>query len=83
MDLNVKLELVEIILYGFTGGVYQAFGSDHFAGWIERSFEEASVDGNFLIMDMPSSYNVVFERHILNLFQDVISTHYMNMRFPV
>ncbi|KAL8520335.1 hypothetical protein ACS0TY_011036 [Phlomoides rotata] len=38
---------------------------------------------NFLIMDMPSSYTVVFGRPILNLFQVVISTHHMKMKSPV
>ncbi|KAL8519797.1 hypothetical protein ACS0TY_010654 [Phlomoides rotata] len=38
---------------------------------------------SILIMDMPSSYNVVFGRPILNHFQVVISTHHMKMKFPI
>ncbi|KAL8523656.1 hypothetical protein ACS0TY_013577 [Phlomoides rotata] len=36
----------------------------------------------FLIVDVPSSYNVIFGRHILNLFQAIVSTFRMKMKFP-
>ncbi|KAL8519186.1 hypothetical protein ACS0TY_010210 [Phlomoides rotata] len=38
---------------------------------------------NFLIVDVPSSYNVVFRRPILNLFLAMVSTFHKKMKFPV
>lgn len=38
---------------------------------------------NFLIVDVPSSYNMIFGRTVLNLIQVVISTYHMKLKFPV
>ncbi|KAL8497953.1 hypothetical protein ACS0TY_021346 [Phlomoides rotata] len=65
MDLNAKLEPINTIIYGFSGGSNQPMMA------------------NFLIVDIPLSYNVVFGRPILNLFQAVVSTFHMKMKFSV
>ncbi|KAL0355525.1 UNVERIFIED_CONTAM: hypothetical protein Sradi_3999400 [Sesamum radiatum] len=36
----------------------------------------------FLVVDIPSSYNVILGRPILNTFQAVISTYHMKIKFP-
>ncbi|KAL0411302.1 UNVERIFIED_CONTAM: hypothetical protein Slati_3719900 [Sesamum latifolium] len=36
----------------------------------------------FLIVDVPSAYNVILGRRTLNVFQAVISTYHMKIKFP-
>ncbi|KAL8543080.1 hypothetical protein ACS0TY_003819 [Phlomoides rotata] len=35
------------------------------------------------IIDVPSSYNVILGRPSLNVFQAVVSTFHMKMKFPI
>ncbi|KAL0405963.1 UNVERIFIED_CONTAM: hypothetical protein Slati_3910200 [Sesamum latifolium] len=37
----------------------------------------------FLVVDIPSAYNVILERPTLNAFRAVISTYHMKIKFPV
>ncbi|KAL0361192.1 UNVERIFIED_CONTAM: hypothetical protein Sradi_3803700 [Sesamum radiatum] len=36
----------------------------------------------FLVVDVPSAYNVILGRPTLNTFQAVISTYHMKIKFP-
>lgn len=38
---------------------------------------------DFLILDCPNSYNMILDRPFINMFQAVISTYHMKMKFPV
>ncbi|KAL0402076.1 UNVERIFIED_CONTAM: hypothetical protein Slati_4237500 [Sesamum latifolium] len=37
----------------------------------------------FLIVDMPSAYNLILGRPALNIFQVVVSTYQMKLKFPI
>lgn len=37
----------------------------------------------FLIIDVPSSYNVIFGRPILNSLHAIVSTFHIKLKFPV
>ncbi|KAL0426205.1 UNVERIFIED_CONTAM: hypothetical protein Slati_2795300 [Sesamum latifolium] len=37
----------------------------------------------FLVVDVPSAYNVILGRPTLNTFQTVISTYHMKIKFPI
>lgn len=37
----------------------------------------------FLVLDAPSAYNIILGRPSLNMFQAVVSTYHMKVKFPV
>ena len=40
-------------------------------------------DIDFLVVDCPSSYNVIIRRPALNKFKASTSTYYLKMKFPI
>ena len=50
---------------------------------VARTFpNQVKKDINFLVVDCPSSYNVIIERPMLNKFKASTSTYYLKMKFP-
>ncbi|KAL0373154.1 UNVERIFIED_CONTAM: hypothetical protein Scaly_0997000 [Sesamum calycinum] len=80
---DVPLEAVHTYLYGFTGEVV------HLRGMISLSLTlgitpiRKTCLLKFLVVDIPSAYNVILGRPMLNAFQAVISTYHMKIKFPV
>ena len=50
---------------------------------VARTFpNQVKKDIDFLVVDCPSSYNVIIERPMLNKFKASTSTYYLKMKFP-
>ncbi|KAL0427516.1 UNVERIFIED_CONTAM: hypothetical protein Slati_2926400 [Sesamum latifolium] len=78
---DISLEAVDTSLYGFAGEVV------HWRGMISlpltlgtKPFQTTSLL-QFLIMDIPSAYNVIMGRPMLNALQAAISTYHMKITF--
>lgn len=38
---------------------------------------------NFIVVDVPNTYNVIFDRSLLNNFKVDVSTYHVTVKFPV
>ncbi|KAL0463060.1 UNVERIFIED_CONTAM: hypothetical protein Slati_0193600 [Sesamum latifolium] len=80
---DVPLEPVDTLLYGFAGEVVHPLGqiSLPISLGIEPARKTRIV--RFMVVDMPFAYNLVLGRPTLNVFQAIISTYHMKLKFPV
>ncbi|KAL0416935.1 UNVERIFIED_CONTAM: hypothetical protein Slati_3525400 [Sesamum latifolium] len=80
---DIPLEPVDTSLYGFAGEVVHPLGQISLP--ISLGIEPARKTRmtHFLVVDMPSAYNLILGRPTLNTFQAVISTYHMKLKFPV
>ncbi|KAL0412311.1 UNVERIFIED_CONTAM: hypothetical protein Slati_3820800 [Sesamum latifolium] len=80
---DVALEPVDTSLYGFAGEVVHLLG--HISLPISLGSEPARKTRmvRFLVVDMPSAYNLILGQPTLTVFQTVISTYYMKLKFSV
>ncbi|KAL0355615.1 UNVERIFIED_CONTAM: hypothetical protein Sradi_4008400 [Sesamum radiatum] len=80
---DAPLEVVDTSLYGFAGEVV------HLRGMISvlltlRTFPlQKTCLLKFLVVDIPSAYNVTLGYPTLNAFRAIISTYHMKIKFPV
>ncbi|KAL0455591.1 UNVERIFIED_CONTAM: hypothetical protein Slati_0898300 [Sesamum latifolium] len=79
---NVLLEPVDTSLYGFAEEVVHSLG--HISLPLSVGFEPTRRTKmvRFLVVDMPSAYNLILGRPALNTFQAVVSTYHMKLKFP-
>ncbi|KAL0444929.1 UNVERIFIED_CONTAM: hypothetical protein Slati_2215600 [Sesamum latifolium] len=81
---DVPLEAVDTSLYGFAGEVVL-----HPRGMISLPLTLGTSPLwkicllKFLVVDIPSTYNVILGRPTLNAFRAIISTYHMKIKFPV
>ncbi|KAL0404556.1 UNVERIFIED_CONTAM: hypothetical protein Sradi_2096400 [Sesamum radiatum] len=79
---DVSLEKVNTSLYGFAGQVVHPRGIVSLPLMMGRGTMRKTCLLKFLVVDVPSAYNVILGRPTLNIFQTVISTYHMKIKFP-
>ncbi|KAL0461370.1 UNVERIFIED_CONTAM: Retrovirus-related Pol polyprotein from transposon opus [Sesamum latifolium] len=79
---DVSLEKVNILLYEFAGEVVHPRGMVSLPLTMGRGTARKTCLLKFLVVDVPSAYNVILGRPTLNTFQAVISTYHMKIKFP-
>ncbi|KAL0289310.1 UNVERIFIED_CONTAM: hypothetical protein Sradi_7076000 [Sesamum radiatum] len=79
---DVSLEKVNTSLYGFAGEVVHPRGVVSLPLTMGRGTTRKTCLLKFLVVDVPSAYNVILGRSTLNTFQAVISTYHMKIKFP-
>ncbi|KAL0303059.1 UNVERIFIED_CONTAM: hypothetical protein Sradi_6174000 [Sesamum radiatum] len=79
---DVSLEKVNTSLYGLAGEVVHPRGMVSLPLTMERGTTRKTCLLKFLVVDVSSAYNVILGRPTLNIFQAVISTYHMKIKFP-
>ncbi|KAM2711910.1 hypothetical protein EV1_031988 [Malus domestica] len=69
-------------LISFFGDIVQPLGSIHLPFTIGTGPYTATITTNFLVVDCPTAYNVIFGRTGINDFKAMVSTHMLLMKFP-
>ncbi|XP_048425731.1 uncharacterized protein LOC125470548 [Pyrus x bretschneideri] len=69
-------------LISFFGDVMQPLGSVHLPFTIGTGPYTATITTNFLVVDCPIAYNVIFGRICINDLKAMVSTHMLLMKFP-
>ncbi|KAL0402351.1 UNVERIFIED_CONTAM: hypothetical protein Slati_4265000 [Sesamum latifolium] len=80
---DVPLEAVDTSLYGFAGVVVHPRGMISLPLTLGTSPLRKTCLLKFLVVDIPSAYNVILGRPTLNAFRAIISTYHMKIKFPV
>ncbi|KAL0378899.1 UNVERIFIED_CONTAM: hypothetical protein Sradi_3195400 [Sesamum radiatum] len=80
---DVPLEPVDTSLYGFAGEVLQPLGQIPLPISLGVEPPRKTRIVCFLVVDMPSAYNLIFGRPTLNVFQAIISTYHVMLKFLV
>ncbi|KAL0383728.1 UNVERIFIED_CONTAM: hypothetical protein Scaly_0660100 [Sesamum calycinum] len=80
---NVPLEAVDTSLYGFAGELVHPRGMILLSLTLGTAPLRKTCLLKFLVVDIPSAYNVILGRPTLNAFRAIISTYYMKIKFPV
>ncbi|KAL0462550.1 UNVERIFIED_CONTAM: hypothetical protein Slati_0142600 [Sesamum latifolium] len=79
---DVSLEKVNTSLYGFEGEVVHPRGMVSLPLTMGKGTTRKTCLLKFLVVDVPSTYNVILGRLTLNTFQAVVSTYHMKIKFP-
>ncbi|KAL0458565.1 UNVERIFIED_CONTAM: hypothetical protein Slati_0483700 [Sesamum latifolium] len=79
---DIFLEKVNTLLYGFSGEVVHPRGMVSLPLTMGRGTTRKTCLLKFLVVDVPSVYNVILGRPTLNTFQAVIFTYHMKIKFP-
>ncbi|KAL0427087.1 UNVERIFIED_CONTAM: hypothetical protein Slati_2883500 [Sesamum latifolium] len=79
---DVSLEKVNTSLYGFAGEVVHPRGMVSLPLTMGKGTTRKTCLLKFLVVDVPSAYNVILDRPTLNTFQAVVSTYHMKIKFP-
>ncbi|KAL0303107.1 UNVERIFIED_CONTAM: hypothetical protein Sradi_6178800 [Sesamum radiatum] len=79
---DISLGKVNTSLYGFAGEVVHPRGVVSLALTMGAGITRKTYMLKFLVVDVPSAYNVILGRPTLNAFQAVISTYQMKIKFP-
>ncbi|KAM1376544.1 hypothetical protein ACFX2F_038269 [Malus domestica] len=69
-------------LISFSGDIVQPLGSIHLPFTIGTCPYAASITTNFLVVDCPTTYNVIFGRTGINDLKAMVSTYMLLMKFP-
>ncbi|KAM2230228.1 hypothetical protein ACFX1S_014657 [Malus domestica] len=83
--LNVAEHLLDISIshmISFFGDIVQPLGSIHLPFTIGTGPYTATITTSFLVVDCPTTYNVIFERTGINDLKAMVSTHMLLMKFP-
>ncbi|KAM1262614.1 hypothetical protein ACFX2G_028335 [Malus domestica] len=83
--LNVAEHLLDCsisLLISFSGDIVQPLGSIHLPFTIGTGPYTATITTNFLVVDYPTAYNVIFGRTSINDLKAMVSTHMLLMKFP-
>ncbi|KAM1496142.1 hypothetical protein ACFX13_031214 [Malus domestica] len=68
-------------LISFFGDIVQPIGSIHLPFTIGTCPYTATITTNFLVVDCPTTYNVIFGRTCINDLKAMVSTHILLMKF--
>ncbi|KAM1978432.1 hypothetical protein ACFX16_015124 [Malus domestica] len=83
--LNVAKHLLDRSishLISFSGDIVQPLGSIHLPFTIGTGPCTATITTNFLVVDCPMAYNVIFGRTGINDLKAMVSTNILLMKFP-
>ncbi|KAM2098016.1 hypothetical protein ACFX1R_021478 [Malus domestica] len=83
--LNVAEHLLDSSispLISFSGDIVQPLGSIHLPFTIGTGPYTATITTNFLVVNCPTAYNVIFGRTCINDLKAMVSTHMLLMKFP-
>ncbi|KAL0400437.1 UNVERIFIED_CONTAM: hypothetical protein Slati_4073600 [Sesamum latifolium] len=80
---DVPLEAVDTLLYGFAGEVVHPRGMIWLPLTLGTSPLRKTCLLKFLVVDIPSTYNLILGRPTLNAFRAIISTYHMKIKFLV
>ncbi|KAK4403031.1 hypothetical protein Sango_1043800 [Sesamum angolense] len=80
---GAPLEAVDTSLYGFAGEVVHPRGMVSLPLTLGTTPLRKTCLLKFLVVDIPSAYNVILERPTLNAFRAIISTYHKKIKFPV
>ncbi|KAM1798319.1 hypothetical protein ACFX12_032406 [Malus domestica] len=69
-------------LISFSGDIVQPLGSIHLPFIIGTGPYTATITTNFLVVDCPTAYNVIFGITCINDLKAMVSTHMLLMKFP-
>ncbi|KAM2724191.1 hypothetical protein EV1_027047 [Malus domestica] len=69
-------------LISFSGDIVQPLGSIHLPFTIGTGPYTATITTNFLVVNCPTAYNVIFGRTGINDLKAMVSTHMLLMKFP-
>ncbi|KAM1734298.1 hypothetical protein ACFX11_019802 [Malus domestica] len=69
-------------LISFSGDIVQPLGSIHLPPTIGTGPYTATITTNFLVVNCPTAYNVIFGRTGINDLKAMVSTHMLLMKFP-
>ncbi|KAM1551788.1 hypothetical protein ACFX10_043873 [Malus domestica] len=69
-------------LISFSGDTVQPIGSIHLPFTIGIGPYTTTITINFLVVDCPTAYNVIFGRTSINDIKAMVSTHMLLMKFP-
>ncbi|KAM1411080.1 hypothetical protein ACFXTO_023995 [Malus domestica] len=69
-------------LISFYGDIVQPLGSIHLPLTIGTGPYIATITTNFLVVNCPTAYNVIFGRTCINDLKAMVSTHMLLMKFP-
>ncbi|KAM1750923.1 hypothetical protein ACFX11_009101 [Malus domestica] len=69
-------------LISFSDDVVQLLGSIHLPFTIGTCPYTATITNNFLVVDCPTTYNVIFGRTCINDLKAMVFTHMLLMKFP-
>ncbi|KAL0416062.1 UNVERIFIED_CONTAM: hypothetical protein Slati_3438100 [Sesamum latifolium] len=76
------LTMVNTPLVGFNGSIVEPLGEISLPISIGIALLRAKRMLKFLVVNAPSSYNIIMGRPSLNSFRDVVSTYHMKLKFP-
>ncbi|KAL0408325.1 UNVERIFIED_CONTAM: hypothetical protein Sradi_1766900 [Sesamum radiatum] len=79
---NSKHSPVQTPLVGFGGSEVASMGTMDLPVSMGEEPRRRTAMVKFLIVDTPFAYNVILGRPGLNVFQAVVSTYHMKMKFP-
>ena len=83
--LNVAEHLLDRLispLISFSDDIVQPLGSIHLPFTIGTDPYTATITTNFLVVDCPTAYNVIFGRTGINDLKAMVSTYMLLMKFP-
>ncbi|KAM1521123.1 hypothetical protein ACFX10_011413 [Malus domestica] len=83
--LNVAEHLLDRLispLISFSGDIVQPLGSIHLPFTIGTGPYTSTITTNFLVVDCPTAYNVIFGCTGINDLKAMVSTHMLLMKFP-
>ncbi|KAM2730009.1 hypothetical protein EV1_001315 [Malus domestica] len=83
--LNVAEHLLDrsiAPLISFSGDIVQPLGIIHLPFTIGSCPYTATITTNFLVVDCPTTYNVIFGRKCINDLKAMVSTNMLLMKFP-
>ncbi|XP_075483729.1 uncharacterized protein LOC142523882 [Primulina tabacum] len=84
MDLQgYHLEAVETALFGFAGHVVYPEGEIVLPLTLGSQNLKKTLMTSFIVVDSPSSYNIILGRPAMNELRAVVSTYYQKIKFPV
>ncbi|KAM1396660.1 hypothetical protein ACFX2I_014330 [Malus domestica] len=70
------------LLISFSSDIVQPLGSIHLPFTIGIGPYTATITTNYLVVDCPTTYNVIFGRTCINDLKAMVSTHMLLMKFP-